>query len=625
MNKFILCLVAFALSLPAALAQQVENESDQPEVVVTATRIATPLRDTIATTEVITAQEIERTKPRDLGTLLSRKSGLSFRDSGGKGSRGGIFVRGTDEKHLLVLIDGMRTASATLGLTAIERIPLEIIERIEIVKGPMSSVYGADAVGGVIQIFTKKPHQAGTYGSVKTSVGSNRERKYTAQAGFGEDQVSMFVSATKESTDGIDRTKYKGGGNEDKDGFKRSSGNLSLTTFLQDDLELNLTHFRSVSVLDYDNISTSSSESRGREHKGRNWHQRFELSTTSARIDYDHSSDLNFSAIIGTATDNRQDLKPDHPTNDSRRTHFKTRKSDYSLQANWIASSRDQVSVGAEYQQDKVDSTDTYANDERTNKGYFALWQHQRERSATVANVRHERNDTYASETNYNIQQSFDISDTYQIAANYGTAFQAPSLNELFYEEDFFRGDPDLKPEESKSTEVSLRSQHDDLHWKLSLYHTTIENLIVWKGFPSSPVNVDEVTLKGVEIELTKEWNDNIFNFSGDYLEAYDDKTGNFLDDRARGSASIELGRQIGKIFVGANAFYEHSRFDRGSNLGNYAIYGINAEYKFSDNLIISGHIDNLFDKDYTTNLASDDNPYKNEGRTFEISMEYRF
>ena len=447
MNKFILCLVAFALSLPAALAQQVEDENDQPEIVVTATRIATPLRDTIATTEVITAQEIERTKPRDLGTLLSRKSGLSFRDSGGKGSSGGIFVRGTAGKHFLVLIDGMRTASATTGATAIEQIPLEIIERIEIVKGPMSSVYGADAIGGVIQIFTKKQHQAGTYGSARVSVGSNRERKYTAQAGFGEDQFSLFVSATKESTDGIDRTKYKGGGNEDKDAFKRSSGNISLNAFLQDDLELNLTYFQSISAVDYDNTYKYTGDleipDSDRSKAGMNWHQRSEISATSAKIDYDFSSDLNFSALIGTATDHGRHFSSD-------RTHTKTRKSDYSLQADWIASSRDQVSIGVDYQQDKVDSTTKYTTDERTNKGYFALWQHQRERSATVANVRHERNDTYASETNYSIQQSFDLSDTYQIAANHGTAFRAPSLNDLFYERGAWRGNPNLKPEEKQ-------------------------------------------------------------------------------------------------------------------------------------------------------------------------------
>ena len=717
-RKRLICsaLLASALVAPAAHAQDSnDDENELEEIVVTATRIPTPLADTLPSTAIITAEDIERIKPQDFGELLKLTSGIGFRDSGGRGSSGGLFVRGTNTSQSLILIDGIRTSSATNGATAIQRIPLESIERIEIIKGPMSGVYGADAIGGVIQIFTKAYQEEGAFGSVSTTVGSNQLRKHYARSGYGDENFRVSASLSKESTIGIDRTAFKGeeddrgefksGGNEDRDGFEQSSGNFSLTMYPQDDLVLKIGHVQSSATIEYDNTSRLQSKypctgdqekspigpvncikppkhivkkvcyvkekegggyrdictnsvlratddlalneaqindrdlveddptveyyatdsSSNRIYLGEGWHQRTKLNTTSIQFDYDHAENVKLSGNFGVTEDFLFDNAPGSINDD---TYFRTKKTDYSVQADWILSTQNRVTFGVDYQKDKVDSTTSYAETKRTNKGVFALWQHQRSHSSTVLNARYDRNSAYGSISNYGLQQSFDLNDEYKFIVSHGTAFKAPTINNLYSPPSYGgRGNPDLAPEESKSFEISLRASLDELLWQVNAFQTKITNLI--SGWP--PSNINKSTLRGVEIELSREWDDYIFRTSLDYLDAKDDETGKFLADRARASGSIELGKQIDNFYLGVDTFFEHarfektSRFDSGKFLPGYALWGMSANYNYQDRILISGRIDNLFDKQYVTNVASSDNDYQNEGRTVQISVEYKF
>ena len=628
MHRLFQLIVCFALILttPFALSQD-ENEGTLEEVVVTATRIPTPLTDTLPTTSVLTSEDIERLKPQELGDLLGRSSGIGFRDSGGRGSQGSLFIRGTTNKHVLVLINGIRTSSATLGATAIENISLESIERIEIVKGPMSGVYGSDAIGGVIQIFTKQNYEEESFATVNSTVGSNSLRKYGGRAGYSDTAYSVSASVSKESTEGIDRTKIKTNENGDKDGFEQTSGNFSLTTQLHDLVDLKFNHVQSTSRLEYDSSFGS---------KANGWHQRARLETTSLNVEYDHSDALNIVGTVGTSKDFSTQFA-------NERSYINTRKADYSVQGNLILDSQNQISMGIDYQKDTVGATNSYSKSNRANKGFFALWQFQGDRISSVLNSRHDINSDYGSISNYSFQQAFDITDSYSVVASYGTAFKAPTFNDLFWpvmESEFFgttyrtEGNPDVISEESKSFELSLKAELGQLYWQINAYETKVKNLIEWQTTKvqenpdvnlTKPANIKSATLKGVEVELTKQWDDYLLKAGLDYLDAKDGDTGNFLDDRARTSGSLEIGKQFDSLYVGVDAFFEHSRFDRARRLPEYTLWGISGSYEFSDSLTISGHIDNLFDKEYVTNLASNTNPYQNEGRTIQVSLEYKF
>ena len=615
-RKRLICsaLLASVLVAPVAHAQDSnDDENELEEIVVTATRIPTPLADTLPTTAIITAEDIERIKPQDFGELLKLKSGIGFTDRGGRGSTGSLFVRGTSSKHVLILINGMRISSATTGATAIENIPLDSIERIEIIKGPMSGVYGADAVGGVIQIFTKQNDEEGSFATVNSTFGSNNLQKYSGRAGYGNSVYSVSASLSSESTDGIDRTQKKTGGTEDEDGFEQTSGDFSLTATLQDSAILRFNHLKNSSRSEYD--STSSGADNGRYQRGR-------LETTSLNLEYEHSDAFNIIGNIGTAKEFSTNF-----WNPPKSSYFNTRRTDYLVQGNLILNPQNQISIGIDYQTDRISSSQkNYDKFERTNKGFFALWQYQGDHSSTVLNARYDRNSAYGSISNYSLQQSFDLNDDYKIVAGYGTAFKAPTFNDLYWPD---AGDPNLQPEESKSFEISLRARLDDLNWQISAFQTKITNLIL--GWP--PKNSSKSTLKGIEVELNREWDDYIFRTSLDYLDAKDDNTGKFLEDRARASGSIELGKQIDNFYVGVDAFFEHARFevveiedvDETIQLPGYALWGLHANYEISETLSISGRVDNLFDKEYVTNVAGENNNYQNEGRTVQISVEYKF
>ena len=619
-------LLASVLVTPVAHAQEPnDDENELEEIVVTATRIPTPLADTLPTTAIITAEDIERIKPQDFGELLKLTSGIGFRDSGGRGSQGSLFVRGTSNKHVLILINGVRTSSATLGATAIENIPLESIERIEIIKGPMSGVYGADAVGGVIQIFTKQNVEEGSFATVNSTFGSNNLQKYSGRAGYGNSVYSVSASLSSESTDGIDRTEGKTNGNEDKDGFEQTSGDFSLTAILQDSAIFKFNHLKSLVRVEYDGCTGSSTN---------NCFHRNRLESTSLNLEYDHSDALNIVGTVGIAKDFST-------TFTDKRTHINTRKADISFQGNLILDSQNQVSIGVDYQKDRVSATGAYEKNERTNKGFFTMWQYQGDRSSTVLNARHDKDNLYGSISNYSMQQSFDITERSRIVASYGTAFKAPTFNDLYWpltQSEWYgttyitEGNPDVKPEESKSFELSFRVDLDETLLQINAYQTKITNLIDWESKPirpgverSTPSNIKNATLEGIEFEITKKWGDYLFGANLDYLDAKDDESGSFLDDRARASGSIELGKQIGNIYVGIDAFAEHGRHDRGKKLPGYALWGLHANYEISETLLISGRVDNLFDKEYVTNVAGKNNDYQNEGRTVQISVEYKF
>ena len=195
---------AWAQSQTPITSSNVDSSTDIQELVVTSARTPIPLEESLLTTHVITQEQLALTGPRDLGSALGRVSGVDFADSGGRGSVNGVFVRGNATGATLILIDGVRSASATTGATDLNNIPVEHIEQIEIVTGPTSSLYGADAVGGVINVITKQPSAEGFNGSANISLGSNSLQEYGVSTSFGTEKNQFGLNINYEDTDGID-------------------------------------------------------------------------------------------------------------------------------------------------------------------------------------------------------------------------------------------------------------------------------------------------------------------------------------------------------------------------------------------------------------------------------------
>ncbi|MFT5722299.1 MAG: vitamin B12 transporter, partial [Motiliproteus sp.] len=237
-----LALLPLAVSATAFAATQ----SDQ--LVVTATRMAQTIDQSLVPVSVLTREDIDQSPATSLPELLSQLPGVDFSVSGGYGQSSNLYLRGTNSSHTLVLIDGIKIGSATLGSAPFENISLHQVERIEVVRGPRSSLYGSEAIGGVIQIFTRKPNE-GVTASAKVGAGNHGTQELSAGVGLGSEQGSLAINMSHSKTDGIDA---QPSGNADKDGYKSNSASINLHLNMTDATKAEITLLRTAATNQFD-------------------------------------------------------------------------------------------------------------------------------------------------------------------------------------------------------------------------------------------------------------------------------------------------------------------------------------------------------------------------------------
>jgi len=592
-------LAAFAVLFHGSIVAQDVDVED--EIIVTATRQEALLRDVLPSSQVFTKADIERYQPRDLPSLIGRMSGVDFRDSGGRGSVSGVFIRGAAPSQTIILIDGMRTSSATTGATAIEQIPIESVERIELVKGPLSGLYGADAVGGVIQIFTKRGRKQRLTPSLHVSYGTDDTQQYTAQLGAGNDRGGFNASFAYEYTPGLDRTTIITGGNADSDEFDEFALNVSGHYRLLDQLEARVSVLRTDSHSEFDNLFGPDLD-----HDSD-----AKLESDTLKLIYTPSDVLTLNLDVGYFRD-----EANVPVFVSSIT---SRRVSYLFQADYQLRENHALTAGVEYYDDRVDSLSAFTETSRDNIAGFLQWQGSYGKLSAVGSVRYDDNEAYGDDTNGSIAVEYSFMDNLAGIVSYGTAFRAPSFNDLYFPG---FGNPDVKPEESETVELSVKGQHFGSRWRLSGYYTDVQDLIGFDPFTFTAANTAEATLQGVEFETSTTYADWNFSANLNYLDARDDTADEYLDDRAEFAANLQAYRQYGKFDVSFDLQAESGRHDRrGETLDGHAIVGTGWNYRFNDQLRISGRLDNLFDENYTLNMATATSVYRTYGRTATVSL----
>ena len=378
LSRYIWLPVAVSLLSPVTpiLAQSNVNDGID-ELVVTSARTPILLQDSLPTTHVITQEQIALAGPRDLPSILGRVSGVDFTDSGGRGSLSSVFVRGNAPGATLILIDGVRTASATTGATDLNNIPVEHIERIEIVTGPASSLYGADAVGGVINVLTKQPTGEGLNGSANISLGSNSLQEYGLSTSFGNKKNQASLNINYEDTDGIDRTLGQADGNGDSDGFDQLSVGLIGDLTISEGLSARLDYLYSDSTTEFDNLFGTDS----------GFFSDTELQKFSAKLTQSSNENLTINYDLGYFEDEL--ITP------AFFSDITTERFTIGVNASFEQNSATTLVVGAEYYDDRVDTLET----ERDNLGIFAQALYNPGSFSGIASFRYDDNETYGSET----------------------------------------------------------------------------------------------------------------------------------------------------------------------------------------------------------------------------------
>ena len=566
----------------------------EPNLVVTPSRSVESIDDALASVSVLTREDIEYSVAEDLPELLRLQAGVDVVRTGGPGSQVSVFLRGGNSNHVLVLIDGVRAASSNTGAYAWEHLPLNQVERIEIVRGPRGSLYGSDSVGGVIHVFTRDdpdPYArvtAGSYGTAAFEGGAGH---------FGANSV-ISINAGYRDVDGFSAQNPNGFSyHPDDDGFETLNlgvkGSLSVAA---GDLRYSLLALDSDTEFDQ-GVSTAE--------------QRF----GSVGFDGRFGADWSYQLQLGHAT---EDLASDFGFYD---TGFRTRRTQFSWQNRYVPGPRSGLSFGVDYYRENGASRGAW-DERRHATGVFAAWDFQPGRWHLQAAGRLDDNSRFGSQATGQLAAGYAFGPHWEITGSHGTAFRGPNLNEQ-YSPGFgglFAGNPDLDPESSATTELGLRWRRAAGGISVTAYRSDVDDLIAFSGPEFQAVNIDTARLQGAE--LTGDWRRGGWRLEANLTlqSATDRSTGAALLRRPDRKGSVTLDYRFeGGSWLGVEWFHAGRRDDYGGvTLAAYDLLNLRAGWRFAPAWRADLRGENLADTDYEPAYG-----FNAPGRSWFLSLSW--
>jgi len=583
--------------------------AQEKTVVITATRTPQTADATLASMTVITRADIERQQVRSIQDLFRGLPGISISNSGGAGKLTDVFIRGTESDQVLVMINNIKVGSATSGTTAFENIPIDQIERIEIVRGPRSSLYGSEAIGGVIHIFTRKGggekftprfnFGGGSYGSVEGSASLSR----SWQQGWFNMTASGIGTRGFNACNGTD-TAGCFTFEPDRDGYRNVAGSFRGGYRFQNGLEIDGNFTQSNGKTEYDGSFVNKAVLMQQIFGG------------TARY-----SPLSFWKISLIGGLSREDS--DNYLGRTFQSRFNTARTTVTLLNEFTIKPDHRLTIGTDFQNDHVKSSEDFIVNSRTNWGVFAQHQATIAKHDLLLSLRHDDNQQFGSRVTGNASWGYPITENIRLLANFGSAFKAPTFNELYFP---FFGTPTLRPEDSRSYEFGSRGKTSWGDWALNFFENDIYHLIAFDSVSFKTGNIDQARIRGIEGIINgqiKEW---IFNTNLTLMDAQnrsdDLNRGNILPRRAEQSFRINADRQFGPYAIGATLLVEGRRYDNIANtlkLDSYIKFDLRAEYVVNKHWRLQGRIENLFNEHYETAAF-----FNQPGRNFIAMVRYQ-
>ncbi|WP_227500360.1 TonB-dependent receptor plug domain-containing protein [Psychrobacter arcticus] len=620
------------MSANAATDVNIVSDSDLPQVeldkiVVTATRTPTKTSNVIAQTRVIDSEELQRYQGQTVTDVLKNQPGINIAQSGGMGTISNFYMRGYDSKQVLVLIDGIRYSSISAGTSSLNLLPADQIDRIEILYGASgSSIYGSDAMGGVIQIFTKGNIVEQSNISTSVGYGSNNHYQVGVTGQLKNDTSSLSLGVSRNKTDGFNAIADSSSSdyNADDDGFESTNASLGLQHKLSDSLSAGLSALYSDSTTDIDSAGTLFPNAYSDQKNG------------SANAFIQHQTPLTVTKFSYGQSIDRLTSHDNNSINYQQGSQFDTTQEQARLESQ-INAQPGTVTIGAEWLSQKLDASDVldfsgypnpavqtaYNPDDRTVKSAFVGYQLSESYYDLQANYRVDDNSQYGNESTYNIGAAVRPLDGVRIGASYATGFRAPTFNDLYYPG---YSNPDLKPETSKNTELFVEYNKGNQISRLTGYHTDVEDLI------GGNTNTGEAKIKG--LSLISDWRVNsfLFGLGYDYLDAKDKtaNSANYNNDlvyRPQNSGLIYIGYQQPTFDVRLEAKHTDSRFSDVSNqtkLDDYTLVNLSGSAYITPNLRANLRVDNLTDENYTLSNQFG-TEYATDGTNFFTSLTYNW
>lgn len=598
-------LAVLPLAILAAFPSHAQTETTTvlKETVVTATRVETRTDAVLSDVVVIDSEVIERSTGRSLSEVLSRHAGLQMSANGGLGKQSGLFIRGTETRHMLLLIDGVRYGSSTAGSAVLDNIPLSAIDRIEVLKGPASALYGSDAVGGVVQIFTRRG-EAGFHPRAGVTLGSFGYREATAGVSGGTDALTYNLSVGSLREDGFSSTNPNvafGNHNPDKDGFEQDSLAASLRWAIAPGwvTDVQFTQADGVSrfdqgpgTFDVRSVVTTRVAGWGLERK---WSPD---SRTRLRL-------------------SRSDDKSDSYSAPGAPAVFDTAQSQWTLQHDWNTLAGN-VLVGLESIKESVSGTQAYAVNSRTTDAVFVGLTGQAGRHLWQGNLRRDENSQFGGATTGFASYGFQLTPQWRPHIAYGTSFKMPSFNTLYYVSPFFNGNPTTQPERGKNSEVGVTWSSGLHEVKLTRFDNRVRGFITLQP---AVANVPRARMEGWSLTYTGaagawNWTTNL-----ELLDARNQANRLKLQRRADEVFTASLDHRIGAWTWGASTQLVSDRFDNAANtqrLPGFGTVDLHARYALNKDWSLALRLHNVGDKFYETAYG-----YNQPGRAAYVTLNW--
>ncbi len=572
---------ALALALAAAFPCFSQTPA-LAETVVTANRMPTRADSLVSEVVVIERRDIERLAGRTLPEVLARAAGVQLGANGGRGTASSVFIRGTEARHTILLIDGVRYGSATVGTPIWENIPLDAIERIEVLKGPGSSLYGSDGVGGVVQIFTRKGRD-GFHPYAQVAAGSDAYRQAGAGLSGGQGAFSYALGAQALRDGSFSATNARepfGSYNPDRDPFSQQSLNASAAWQLTPGWKLDGGVLYSDGVSHFDDGAGNDARSNVRARTLRaglvgqvapGWKTQL-LAAQSA-----DTSNATVASFLPSA--------------------FRTTQNQLSWQ-NDVDTPVGVALLGLERLIQKVDSSTAYDVTDRTLSSAFAGLNGAAGPHSWQFNVRRDRNSQFGSSTTGFAGYGFKITPAWRVHASHGTSFVAPSFNQLYFPG---FGTPTLQPEKGRNTDIGVTWTAGGHSVKLVHFDNRIRGFI-----PSGPLpaNVPRARIDGWTLGYDGTVGAVTVRVSVDALDPRNEVTGRKLPRRSDRQATLALDYATGAWKFGASLLYASNRFDDTANaqrVSGYTTLDLHASYALARDWSLQASVRNAGDRSYET------------------------
>lgn len=591
------------LSLAIASSIQAQDIEINP-VIVTATRQEQRANESIASVSVIERDEIIQAGVNTLGELLSKGPGVEFSRQGSPGSAETVFIRGANGGHTLVLIDGVRIGSASLGTTALEAIPLEQVQRIEVLRGPGSALYGSDAIGGVINVITMNAKSSNAP-AIAGSVGVGTQKTFATHVSTSHkfEATSLTLNAGVTGSAGINSllTTTNPGYNADKDGHKSQNFGLNFVHRLDKNFQVGGGLLNSKTKSNYDAYQTDVGWNRV--NGNLNYLRTHEVFAANAYAKFSPTEKWDATLRVANSVDSDEQTSSSVGSPNDR---YKTSQNQYTFQNDFS------MPVGkglllVERLEQKLDSNNIYSIYDRTVDSYAAGWNGKLGRSSLQLNLRQDHNSQYGEKASQFFGYGYQISTAWSLATSYGTAFKAPTFNDLYFPVTPFvgGGNPNLKPEEAVNREVNLRFNYGNIKGHWTHFDNRIKNLIQWADDGTGawfPANIASASIKGEEIGVAVQVNAWRFRADLTFQDPKDDQTNTRLMSRAKRYGTFVSNYSTTDYKLGAELRLVGSRFYDPSTptlMGGYSLFNLFGEYTLNKDLKAFARLDNVFNRSY--------------------------